>query len=77
MQSVSITTKVVSSNSTVEISLDKPSKTFSSFVVNFSSEYFGVSHIIVKIKNLKTLSHDVVFLALIEIQTHNISGDRH
>ena len=55
MQSVSITTKVVSSNSTVEISLDKPSKTFSAFVVNFSSEYFGVSHIIVKIKNLKTL----------------------
>jgi hypothetical protein len=41
---VSITTKVVSSNSTVEISLDKPSKTFSSFVVIFSSEYFGGSH---------------------------------
>ena len=25
----------------------------------------------------KTLSHNVVHLALIEIQTHNISGDRH
>jgi hypothetical protein len=25
----------------------------------------------------QTLSHNVVHLALIEIQTHNISGDRH
>ena len=25
----------------------------------------------------KTLSHNVVHLALIEIRTHNISGDRH
>ena len=25
----------------------------------------------------QTLSHSVVHLALIEIQTHNISGDRH
>jgi hypothetical protein len=25
----------------------------------------------------KTLSHNVVHLALIEIQTHNTSGDRH
>jgi hypothetical protein len=27
--------------------------------------------------HLQTLSHNVVHLALIEIQTHNISGDRH
>ena len=26
---------------------------------------------------LQTLSHNVAHLALIEIQTHNISGDRH
>jgi hypothetical protein len=25
----------------------------------------------------KTLSHNVVYLALIEIRAHNISGDRH
>ena len=25
----------------------------------------------------QTLSHDVVHLALIEIRTHNVSGDRH
>ena len=25
----------------------------------------------------QTLSHDIVHLALIEIRTHNISGDRH
>jgi hypothetical protein len=25
----------------------------------------------------QTLSHDVVHLALMEIRTHNISGDRH
>jgi hypothetical protein len=25
----------------------------------------------------QTLSHNVVYLALIEIRTHNISGDRH
>jgi len=28
-------------------------------------------------KSLTTLSHNVVHLALIEIRTHNISGDRH
>jgi hypothetical protein len=27
--------------------------------------------------NWQTLSHNVVHLALIEIRTHNISGDRH
>jgi hypothetical protein len=27
--------------------------------------------------HLQILSHNVVHLALIEIQTHNISGDRH
>jgi hypothetical protein len=27
--------------------------------------------------HLQTLSHNVVHLALIEIRTHNISGDRH
>jgi len=27
--------------------------------------------------NRQTLSHNVVHLALIEIRTHNISGDRH
>ena len=27
--------------------------------------------------HLQTLSHNVVHIALIEIRTHNISGDRH
>ena len=71
MQSVSITTKVVSSNSTVEISLDKPSKTFSSFVVNFSSEYFGESHHCKNLKfenfsesQLKMVSPEFIFVCL-------------
>ena len=71
MQSVSITTKVVSSNSTVEISLDKPSKTFSSFVVIFSSEYFGGSHHCKNQKfenfsesQLKMVSQEFIFVCL-------------
>jgi len=28
-------------------------------------------------RHWQTLSHDGVYLALIEIRTHNISGDRH
>ena len=36
----------------------------------------GESHRTVA-RHLQTLSHNVVLLALIEIRTHNISGDRH
>ena len=71
MQSVSITTKVVSSNSTVEISLDKPSKKFSSFVVIFSSVYFGESYYCKNLKfenfsesQLKMVSPELIFVCL-------------
>jgi hypothetical protein len=32
---------------------------------------------VASLSHLQTLSHNVVHLALIEIRTHNISGDRH
>ena len=45
--------------------------------IGFGFFFFLLGGVNATFNSISVISHDVVHLALIEIRTHNISGDRH